>query len=109
MDARPAMQALMALDEPEVVPALEYQSVQEQPLTNTRLVHFQQSHASIPVFGSSVIVELTPDRGLIAIDAELADPSGACRGFSYGGAESPAGTRTDRCSLQRGSVHIGDG
>jgi Zn-dependent metalloprotease len=73
LDARPTIRALVAPEQPELVPDLAFQRVQEQPLLGTRLVQFRQQHLTIPIFGSQAIVELDGTRALIAVDAELAD------------------------------------
>ncbi len=79
LDKRPAMRALLGADEPAVVPNLEYGSTRAEPLTNTRLVRFNQSQSNIPVFGTQAVVELSPDRSLVSIDAQLADPAGVAQ------------------------------
>ena len=76
LDERPAMQALMSPDEPEVTPDLAFAQSKDEKLTGTKIVQFQQIQGGIPVFGSSATVELTEHRELVAIDAELADPAG---------------------------------
>src|SRR5207248_4853212 len=39
----------------------------------TRTVFFQQTQASIPIFGGQVVVDLDPTRNLMGVDAELAE------------------------------------
>ena len=83
LDARPAMQAFMGAEEggletmgaPSLVPNLDVATTRDEPLTNTRVVHFDQSQVGIPVFGSQAVVEMTPERTLVSIDAQLADPT----------------------------------
>ncbi|MFN8467952.1 MAG: M4 family metallopeptidase [Caldilineaceae bacterium] len=81
LDNRPAMQAFMGAEAfappgmaPSLIPALEHTGTHAEPLTNTRVVQFDQRQAGIPVFGSHVVVEITPDRAFLSLDAELADP-----------------------------------
>ena len=74
LDDRKDMRDLRAPHRPELVPDLSLESVHEQPLTGTRLVRFQQRLSAIPVFGSQAIVELTEDRQLVSLDAEVASP-----------------------------------
>ncbi len=75
LDERPAISTFMTIDEPAITPGLEYEGTRDEALTKTRLVKFNQSQASIPVFGSQAMVELMPNRALVAIDAQLADPT----------------------------------
>jgi len=76
LDQRAAIRALTAPEDPGLVPNLDLQKVEEQPLTGTRLVQFRQSQAAIPVFGSHAFVELSNDRGLVSVDAEVAPLDG---------------------------------
>lgn len=72
-DERPALRSLTAPQRPEVVPDLALQRVQESPLTNTRLVSFDQVKTSIPIFGTRATVELDQDRNLVGLSADLAE------------------------------------
>lgn len=56
-----------------VVPDLRLGKVQESPTTNTRLLHFNQSANNLPVLGAQAIVEMTPDRNLVSINAQIAE------------------------------------
>lgn len=69
-DERPRMRGLGKPERPERVPDLKFAKRSATPL-NTQLVSFDQTHESIPVFGSKAVVELTPDRQLISADAKL--------------------------------------
>jgi Zn-dependent metalloprotease len=71
-DERPAMRGLTAPERPEMVPDMHLQETRESPLTKTRLVRFEQTKSSIPVFGSQVIVELNKKRQLVAVNGQLA-------------------------------------
>ena len=39
-------------------------------------MRFAQTHRDIPIFGASAVVELTPARELVSVNAELDDVSG---------------------------------
>jgi Zn-dependent metalloprotease len=69
-DDRPRMRGLSSPDRPERVPDLRVTKRFTTPL-RTRLVTFDQTHESIPVFGSKAVVELTGDRQLVSADATL--------------------------------------
>jgi Zn-dependent metalloprotease len=56
-----------------IVPDLRFRKVQESLATNTRLLHFNQSANNVPVLGAQAIVEMTPDRNLVSIDAQIAE------------------------------------
>lgn len=58
---------------PAMVPDLRFRKVQESPATGTRLLHFSQSAHNVPVLGAQAVVEMTTDRALMAIDAQIAD------------------------------------
>jgi bacillolysin len=75
-DAREAMFSLSAPERPENVPDLQLRSVQEQALTKTRVVRFQQTQSSIPIFGSNVIVELDENRNFIGSAGDVASIKG---------------------------------
>jgi bacillolysin len=72
-DSRPVVRGLTAPDRAEVVPDLKFVGVQAMPLTKTRLVRFDQTKSSIPIFGSRIAVEIDESRALVSMDAELAD------------------------------------
>ncbi len=72
-DERPGVRGLTAPDRAELVPDMRLTGVQEVPLTNTRLVRFDQTLSSIPVFGSRVVVELDQNRELVGLVGELAE------------------------------------
>jgi bacillolysin len=57
-------------------PETRLAGVQGSRLTGSSVVRFRQRHASIPVFGSHVAVEVADGGGLIAVDAEVATVSG---------------------------------
>ncbi|HKM55035.1 MAG TPA: M4 family metallopeptidase [Isosphaeraceae bacterium] len=72
-DLRPVVRGITAESRPEIVPDMRLQKVQEQSLTGTRLVSFEQTQASIPIFGSRATVELDKKRGLVAVQARIAE------------------------------------
>jgi neutral peptidase B len=72
-DNRRAVRGLTAPERPEVVPELRFHSVQESPLTKTRVVSFDQVRASIPIFGARAMVELNENRDLVAVEADLGE------------------------------------
>jgi Zn-dependent metalloprotease len=64
---------ITAPESPEIVPDLRFGSVQQSPTTSTHLLHFDQTANSLPVLGAKAVVELNGDRGLVSIDAKIAD------------------------------------
>jgi Zn-dependent metalloprotease len=75
-DNRPRVRGLAAPDQPEAVPDMRLVRAQDSPLTSTRLVTFEQTQARIPIFGSLARVELSRDRQLVALDAEVTSVEG---------------------------------
>ncbi|MGC1851998.1 MAG: M4 family metallopeptidase [Solirubrobacterales bacterium] len=67
----PTMLEITAPERPEVVPDLRLARVQERPETGSRLVRFNQTKESIPVFGGHAVCELTADRGLVSASGEV--------------------------------------
>src|SRR5437762_13084530 len=55
-----SIKGLTAPADPRAVPELRLQAVRQSPLTATRTVFFQQTQASIPIFGGQVVVDLDP-------------------------------------------------
>jgi bacillolysin len=72
-DQRRAVRGVTAPERPEVVPELRLHAVQDSPLTKTRVVSFDQIRASIPVFGARAMVELSENRDLVAVEADLGE------------------------------------
>lgn len=67
-DERPTVRRLArgeGTDRAELAPDMRLKKVQESRLTKTRIVHFEQTQKSIPIFGSHVIVELDENRELV--------------------------------------------
>src|SRR5579863_1788754 len=75
-DTRPSVRGLTAPHDPKIVPDLELRDSQLSPLTDTSIVRFVQTKASIPIFGSRAIVEMDRNRELLAVDAEIANVEG---------------------------------
>ena len=59
-----------------MVPDLRLGAVQESPTTQTRLMHFDQRVNNVRVLGAKAVVELSPDRGLVSVDAQIAESPG---------------------------------
>ncbi len=74
-DGRDAVRSLAGDAERGPVPALHFVDVREQPRIPSRIVRFVETHSSVPIFGSQVIVELGPSRELISVSAQLAEVS----------------------------------
>lgn len=70
------LEGLAAAAEPAAVPELRKVDVKEQPLTETKLVIFQQEKSKIPVFGSNVVVELDADRNIVSANAAVGEIEG---------------------------------
>jgi bacillolysin/neutral peptidase B len=78
-----AMRGLTAPGRPELVPDLRLRDIQTLPQQDTQrgvqdgprtsIVRFVQTKRSIPVLGSSAVVELNENNELLAVDAALAD------------------------------------
>lgn len=60
-------------ERPERVPGLVVQSESDLPALGTHLVRFTQTQRAIPVFGASAVVELTRERDLVSVSAQLHD------------------------------------
>jgi len=71
-DSRPAVRGMAALDQPQSVPDMRLIQTQDSPLTKTKLVTFEQTQTSVPIFGSIAKVEMDKGRRLVGIDAEVA-------------------------------------
>ncbi len=75
-DDRPRVRGLTASDRPEAVPDLRVAGSQQVPNSTNRLVHFDQTQSSIPIFGSRVVVQLDRNRELVDIGGDVADIKG---------------------------------
>jgi bacillolysin len=67
------VRGMAAVDQPQAVPDMRVVHTQESPLTATRLVTFEQTQTSIPIFGSIARIEMDKKRRLVAVDAEVTD------------------------------------
>lgn len=72
-DERAPVRSLTAPERSQVVPDFRLQHVQASPTTRTRVLRFEQQHASIPVFGSRMVVELDEQRELIDMQGDVAE------------------------------------
>lgn len=72
LDKRPKVRGLAAADRAEQVPDYRLVNVQNLPLTRTRLLSFEQTKKTIPIFGSRAVVELSQKRELVNVSAEVA-------------------------------------
>ena len=70
-DQRTEVRGLIAPESPAVVPDLAFRGVQEMPGTRTRLVQFEQTLKTVPIFGTNAVVELGSGRKLVSLDAEV--------------------------------------
>jgi len=78
-DERPSVRSLTAPNSPRVVPDLKLRDSKHSRLTDSStqtqrsVLRFVQTKASVPIFGSSAVVELDEGRELLSIDAQLVD------------------------------------
>jgi bacillolysin len=75
-DDRPAMRAVVEPERPERVPGLVVENERDLRPLGTHQVRFTQTHRQIPVFGAAAVVELTSDRELVSVTAELDEVTG---------------------------------
>ncbi len=75
-DGREAVRSVVASDSPERVPGLVVESERDLRPLATHQVRFGQTHQAIPIFGASAIVELTEERDLVSVSAQLDEVSG---------------------------------
>jgi len=71
--AQASLRGLAPATSHQPVPDLALKATQDLP-TNTVALKFEQTAATVPVFGSQVVVELKKDRSLVGIDGDLAEP-----------------------------------
>lgn len=69
-DTRAVVRSMRSDSDARVAPELTLTSEIATPI-DTHLVSFEQTHSSIPVFGSRAVVELTLERELVSADAQL--------------------------------------
>jgi bacillolysin len=74
-DDRPAVRGVNAPERAEQVPDLKLLDTQEFPPMRTHVVRFQQTHATVPIFGSRAVCELNEQRELVSAQGEIAEIS----------------------------------
>jgi bacillolysin len=75
-DKRPKVRGLAAENLPKAVPDVQMTSSQQLQLTKSRLVRFDQTKDSIPIFGSRLNVEMDENRELLNVAGEVAHVTG---------------------------------
>jgi bacillolysin len=83
-DDRPSLRAMTAPDRAELMPDMRLRTIQAVPRSAHRLIVFDQTKSSIPVFGSRVVVELDTNRELVDISGDVAEfePASSLAGLS---------------------------
>jgi bacillolysin/neutral peptidase B len=71
-DERPRVRTLGASDQAATMPDLRLRATQQVPSSSDRLVTFDQTVSSIPIFGSRVVVQLNRDRELVNLGGDMA-------------------------------------
>lgn len=71
-DERPRVRTLSAPERPAVMPDLRLRATQQVPSSSDRLVTFDQTASSIPIFGSRVVVQLSRERELVNLGGDMA-------------------------------------
>lgn len=87
-DDRRAMEAVVAPEEPGLVPGLVAESEQDLRVLGTHQLRFAQTSQGIPVFGANAVVELTDARDLVSVNAHLDQVTGVDPVESLGRAEA---------------------
>ena len=75
-DSRPTVRGIADTSKAQLVPDFRLLSIQNSPLTKTRIIRFEQTVESIPIFGSLAVVELDRNRKPVSRDAEVAQLRG---------------------------------
>jgi len=75
-DDRPAARSLIEPAEPGRVPGLVVENEQDLRALGTHQIRFAQTYQDIPVFGARAVVELTPTRDLVSVNAKLDQVAG---------------------------------
>jgi Zn-dependent metalloprotease len=70
-DPRVAVRSLTSTKETKLVANLRLLNIENSPLTKTRMLKFEQTVESVPVFGSQAVVELDKDRKLVSVSANV--------------------------------------
>jgi Zn-dependent metalloprotease len=71
-DTRPRMRGLTAPERPTVMPDVRIRSTQQVPSSNDRLITFDQTRYSIPIFGSRMVVQIDEQRRLVNVGGDVA-------------------------------------
>ncbi|MDP9177769.1 MAG: M4 family metallopeptidase [Gemmatimonadota bacterium] len=71
-DQRPTVRGLASPERPEVMPNIRLKGTQQVPNSNDKLVTFDQTASTIPIFGSRVVVQLDEDRELVNVGGDIA-------------------------------------
>lgn len=87
-DERPMTAAIVEPERPELVPSLVVEAERDLGPLGTHQVRFTQAYHNIVVFGAGAVVELTDDRQLVSVSAELGEVSGVDPIESIGRAEA---------------------
>ncbi|MGA5300425.1 M4 family metallopeptidase [Nucisporomicrobium flavum] len=75
-DERPAMRSVVAPERPERVPGLVVKKDEDLTALGTQQVRFTQTHRTVPIFGAGAVVELTGERDLVSVSAQLDEVTG---------------------------------
>ena len=75
-DSRPAMRSVVEPERPERVPGLVVKKEEDLKALGTQQVRFTQTHRTVPVFGAGAVVELTGERDLVSVTAQLDEVTG---------------------------------
>lgn len=103
-DKRPTVRGLAAEGRAEAVPDAQVTSSRHLPLTKTRLVQFDQTKDSIPIFGSLLNVEMDESRELIGVSGKVTSVTGVSPIPTL--SVSDALNRIESFSqMERGSLH----
>ena len=65
------VRGLSASESPDVVPDMRLRDSNDRPQSKTRLLRFEQTHESVPIFGSNAVVELGQNRKFVSASAEV--------------------------------------
>jgi Zn-dependent metalloprotease len=75
-DGRAAVRSIVEPESSERVPGLVVENERDLRALRTHQVRFAQTHRTIPIFGASAVVELTTERDLVSVSAQLDEVTG---------------------------------
>jgi bacillolysin/neutral peptidase B len=75
-DSRPGVRGIAATERAARVPHLRVVDSQQLPGTSTKLLRFEQTQDSIPIFGAHAVCELTEQRGLVSASGRVGKVEG---------------------------------